>query len=167
MIALESSVAGRVGLARLDGTDGERLAGLFARLSPTTRYRRFFSPVSRLDQIQLERLVDIDHHDREAVAAVLGDDVVGVARYARVDAETAELAVVVADDWQGQGVGTRMLAKLAELARAEGIRRFSVLVQGDNHRAIRYLRRFSPGARLAFAAGQVEGYLPLDAEADR
>ena len=165
MIALETATAGRVGLAQLEPSDGTRLAGLFGRLSPETRYRRFLSPIARLDQLQLERLLDLDHHDREAVAAVVGEEIVGVARYARTAPDTAELAVVVADDWQGEGIGTRLLASLAALARQEGVVRFSVVIQGENHRAVRFLRRFAPNARLRFGEGVVEGDLPLGEEA--
>src|SRR5207247_7248905 len=53
------------------------------RLSPTSVYRRFRSPVPAPRAYCLARLLDLDHHDREALAAVVGDEVVAVARYAR------------------------------------------------------------------------------------
>ena len=117
MMAIQAAGAGYVGLARLEQTDGRQLRRFFFRLSPETIYRRFHSPIVHPEQAQPERLLDLDHHDREAVVAVLQDEIVGVARYARrPGADSAEVAVVVADDWQRQGLATRMLGALAELA---------------------------------------------------
>src|ERR1700730_3761990 len=133
MIAMQRAALGHVGLAQLERTDGEALHRLFFRLSPATLYRRFHSPIVRPEQAHPERLLDIDHHDREAVVAVVDGEIVGVARYVRWrDTDKAELAVVVADDWQRQGLATRMISSLAELARSAGIEIFTASVQGDN-----------------------------------
>ena len=58
----------------------------------------------------------------------------GVAWYVRHanDPQTAEIAVTVVDAWQSRGLGTELLAKLADRARAEGIHRFTALVAADN-----------------------------------
>jgi GNAT superfamily N-acetyltransferase len=57
-----------------------------------------------------------------------------VARYIRSsqDGEVAEVAVTVADDWQGRGLGRALLDRLTDHARQAGVRRFSALVQSDN-----------------------------------
>jgi nucleotide-binding universal stress UspA family protein len=55
------------------------------------------------------------------------------------DAEAAEVAVIVADDWQRRGLGRALLDRLTYRARREGVRRFSALVQGDNSGALRLL----------------------------
>src|SRR3979409_1216020 len=137
MIAILGTGRGHVGLARLERSDGEALRRLFYRLSPETIYRRFHSPVTRPDQIQPERLLDVDHHDREAVLAVVAGEIVVVARYFRQSGtDAAELAVVVADDWQRQGLATRMLGALAQLAQSTEIRQFTITVQGDNVKAL-------------------------------
>jgi len=59
---------------------------------------------------------------------------VGVARYIRSDeeGELAEVAVTVADQWQGRGLGRALLGRLTYLARRAGIRRFGALIQRDN-----------------------------------
>src|SRR5260221_3463071 len=137
MIAMHEVTAGHVGLARLESSDGQALRRLFFRLSPTTLYRRFHSPIVRPEQAHPERLLDVDHHDREAVVAVVDGEIVGVARYARWKGTSrADLAVVVADDWQRQGLATRMLSALEVLARAAGIQSFTATVQGDNPPAL-------------------------------
>src|SRR6267378_3891826 len=119
---MQNARVGHVGLARLERSDGEAHRRLFFRLSPETLYRRFHSPIVRPEQAHPERLLDIDHHDREAVVAVVDGEIVGVARYARwPGTDRADLAVVVADDWQRQGLATRMLSGLADLALSSGI----------------------------------------------
>jgi RimJ/RimL family protein N-acetyltransferase len=145
MIEMQATAEGNVGLARLERSDGEALGRLFNRLSPETIYRRFHSPVVRPEQAHPERLLDVDHHDREAVVAVFEGEIVGVARYFRqAGADSAELAVVVADGWQRQGVATRMIGGLGELARSAGVERFTATIQPDNRPALALLRRFHP-----------------------
>src|ERR1700681_3313318 len=162
MIEMQEAVAGHVGLARLERTDGEALRRLFFRLSPTTLYRRFHSPIVRPEQAHPERLLDVDHHDREAVVAVVDGEIVGVARYARrPGADAAEIAVVVADDWQRQGLATRMCGALADLAATAGVRQFNLNMQADNPAVLRLARRLYPNARLSFSQGSCEAVVPI------
>src|SRR5262245_51411164 len=94
-------------LARLEPGDGELLRRFFYRPSPETVYRRFMSPLARPEQARPERLLDVDHRDREAILAVVDGEIVGVARYSRRGrSDSADLAVVVADAWQRRGVAT-------------------------------------------------------------
>jgi RimJ/RimL family protein N-acetyltransferase len=166
VVAIETAQAGHVGLAQLERSDGELLLRLFYRLSPESIYRRFLSPISRPEQARPERLLDVDHHDREAVVAVLDGEIVGVARYFRwPDGSSAELAVVVADDWQRQGLATRMISCLAELARAAGIEQFTLTMQADNRGVLRLLRRFWPSAVLSHDHGVYETTVPVGREA--
>lgn len=157
MVALQDAAAGHVGLARLESTDGTKLRGFFFKLSPETLYRRFHSPITRPEQAQPQRLLDIDHHDREAVVAVAGGEIVGVARYARRrGADTAEVAVVVADGWQRQGLATRMLSTLGELALQAGVRQFTLTMQADNRPVLRLVNRLYPDATLRHDQGMYE-----------
>jgi len=161
MIAMQRAALGHVGLAQLERTDGEALHRLFFRLSPATLYRRFHSPIVRPEQAHPERLLDIDHHDREAVVAVVDGEIVGVARYARwLGTDSADLAVVVADEWQRQGLATRMLSSLAGLAVSAGIEIFTATVQSDNRPALGLLKRFRPLARSTFSQGYCDFALP-------
>jgi nucleotide-binding universal stress UspA family protein len=108
--------------------DREGLQEAFERLSPTSRYRRFLAPVHELSDAMLGQFTDVDHHDHEALVAIdpATGQLVGVARFIRVahDPEAAELAVTVADAWQSDGVGTVLVALLADRAREEGVHRF-------------------------------------------
>ena len=123
-------------------SDKDALASGFARLSPESRYRRFFSSLDRLSATDLAYLTEVDHHDHEAVIAFDDDgETVGVARYVRgEEPDTAEVAVVVVDDWQGKGAGTALLERLTERASENGIERFVALVLQENSEAIELFR---------------------------
>jgi len=168
MISIQAAGVGHVSLARLEGTDRAPLLRFFFRLSPETLYRRFHSPIARPEQTYPDRLLDLDHHDREAVVAVVQEneefEIVGVARYARrPGAAAAEVAVVVADDWQRQGLGTRMCRVLAHLAATAGVRQFTLNMQADNPAVLRLVRRLYPDAKLSFSQGTCEAVVPIGA----
>jgi GNAT superfamily N-acetyltransferase len=137
----------RVAIRPIAPGDKALIAAAFAALSPDSRYRRFFTPLEALDQPRLAYLTEIDHHDHEALVAIEPEDgtCVGVARFVRVDAEGAEPAVAVADRWQRRGLGTALLERVADRARAEGIVRFSGAVLAENHDAIRLVERLAGG----------------------
>ena len=144
--------------------DRQALAEGFERLSPESRYRRFFTPVTHLSDRELDYLTNIDHHDHEALVALNPADGrgVGIARYIRHpgDPHAAEVAVTIVDDWQGRGLGTELVTRLSGRARCEGICRFTALVAEDNTVVARMLGNSS--ARLAGRGpGTVEYQIPL------
>src|SRR5829696_1288986 len=101
----------RVSIRPIEPGDRQALVDAFHRLSPETRYRRFFGPVKELPPRVVDQLTQVDHDDHEALVAL--DDagaIVAVARYVRTAPGEAEPAVVVADDWQRRGLGGRLLA---------------------------------------------------------
>jgi nucleotide-binding universal stress UspA family protein/RimJ/RimL family protein N-acetyltransferase len=131
----------RVRLRPITPADRDLLAASFERLSEQSRYRRFMTAKRKLSPSELDYLVDgVDHSDHEAIVAIdpLAGSLLGIARYVRSkdDAETAEVAVTVADDWQRRGLGRSLLDRLTYRARQEGIRRFSALVLGENRPAL-------------------------------
>jgi RimJ/RimL family protein N-acetyltransferase len=116
--------------------DKQLLLDAFARLSERSRYRRFLSPRWQLSPRELRFLTEVDHHDHEALVAIdpRTSEFVGVARYLRSEQAlaTAELAVVVVDNWQCHGVGNRLADALATRAREEGIAHFSCWMLSEN-----------------------------------
>ena len=126
----------RIEIRPIRPDDREQLADGLRRMSPESRYRRFFSPVESLTESQLTYLTEVDHHDHEALVALEPgtDRGIGVARFIRSNTEPdlAEFAVAVADDWHRRGVGTALLHRLTERAREEGIRRFSASILEEN-----------------------------------
>jgi GNAT superfamily N-acetyltransferase len=131
---IELRDGGRIHVRPLQADDRDALAEGFERLGPRSRYRRFFAPVVRLTDAQLEYLTNVDHHEHEALVAVdeRTRDGVGVARFVRLAEGVAEPAVAVADDWQRRGVGTHLLDALSDRARAEGIDVFVAPVLAEN-----------------------------------
>jgi RimJ/RimL family protein N-acetyltransferase len=128
--------------------DKRRLAQAFDRLSPESRYRRFFAPRPRLSAQDLRYLTEVDHRDHEAIVAVNPENgtIVGVARYIRgEDPAEAEVAVVVGDPWHGHGVATALLQQLVARAREEGIESFVALVMSENTEALELFRHLAPG----------------------
>ena len=164
MIQIQSANAHRPGLVALEPSDGAPVARLFGRLSNESIHRRFFGPISRPEQF-VAAILRVDRRDRVAIAAVENGEIVGVAQYARTQGKSeADLAIVVADGWQKQGLGRRLVASLADRAASHGITAFAVDVQGDNYGVIKLLRRVAPGIHLAFSGGVGEGSFPLTAK---
>lgn len=145
----------------IEETDKAALASAFERLSPESRYRRFFRPLRRLSESDLRYLTEVDHHDHGALVAVgPGGDLIGVARYIRSEADpaSAEVAVTVVDDWQARGVATLLLEQLVESARTAGIAHFLALVLGENRDALELFHNLA-GDDLRQRAG--DGYVEL------
>lgn len=136
----------------------------FDRLSEQSRYRRFFLRMQALPPTLLDALVDVDHHDREAIIALsmVRGEALGVARYTRVedDPEIAEIAVTVVDDWQNRGLGTALLRRLTNQARRQGIRRFSARVLAENPEALLLFSTLG-GSSQHFSGGVMEVIVDL------
>jgi GNAT superfamily N-acetyltransferase len=131
--------------------DGERLSASHTRLSPESRYRRFLAAKPELTVADVRYLVDVDGRDHIALVATRqgpeGEQIVGVARCIRIPERpnTGEFAIVVADELQGQRVGTRLLARLAELAVAQGMARFRATMLSENLPVQRLLAALAVG----------------------
>ncbi len=144
------------------------LAG-FEELSPQSRYRRFLSPMVRLNSKWLDYLTVVDHHDHEAlIAETPTEDPVGVARYIRSREEpaAAEVAVTVVDPWQGRGAGSALLARLAMRAHAEGITTFRATCLAENRTMLDLLHALGPTRQQTPSHGvvEIEVDLPADIE---
>ena len=145
-------------------TDDVLFRRLWPRLSPDTVYRRFHSPIHGLPADAVRRLVTVDHDRREAVAAIVGGEVVGVARYDRspADPSTAEFAILVEDAWQGLGLGRQLLTELVTLAAGRGVATLTATVQRDNDRVIGLIRRMLPRSTFAPDGDVLAVESPLD-----
>jgi GNAT superfamily N-acetyltransferase len=118
-------------------------------LSDESVQRRFLTLKRSFSRAELRYLTEVDGRDHVAlVAEHPGDPVrrlIAAARFVR-DAEdpaAAEVAIVVADDWQRRGIGTLLTEQLAERARESGIARFTATMAGDNLAARKLMRRLS------------------------
>jgi RimJ/RimL family protein N-acetyltransferase len=128
--------------------DTRLIAEGIERLSPESRYRRFFRPLDRLSERDLVYLTEIDHTDHEALVAIDPETgaLVGVARYVRgAEPHLAEVSVAVGDPWQHRGVATALLERLVERAREAQITHFVALVLDENVEAIKLFEHLVPG----------------------
>jgi GNAT superfamily N-acetyltransferase len=137
---------GSVAILRpLERSDGPLLVDGFSRLSPQSRRARFLITKNELTARDVASLTDVDHHDREAIAAVdpATGRGIGVARYVR-DANcstAAEVAITVVDEWHRRGLGAQLAEQLVARAAEEGIRNFAAVASLDNTAVISMLRR--------------------------
>ena len=116
--------------------DADRLIEFYARVSPESKYLRFFAPYPVLSGADVKRFTEVDHIDRVALILTLGQRMVAVGRYDRIDATDAEVAFLVEDAFQGKGVGQLLLEHLADAARERGIQRFVADVLPQNRRMV-------------------------------
>jgi len=146
---------GRVRLA--DGTevllrplrpgDGPLLSAGFERLSPRSRYRRFFAPVPRLTSSMLDFLTSVDESNHRAWGALVTEPSgvvgAGIVRWvrSRKDPGVADVAVTVIDDYQGRGLGGLLWDVAVLDASACGVERFEGVVLGENIASRRMLAR--------------------------
>ncbi|RSM78399.1 GNAT family N-acetyltransferase [Amycolatopsis sp. WAC 01375] len=135
------SDGGTVHLRPVIPSDADGLVAFHGRLSERTRYFRYFGAYPRIPQRDLERFSVVDHHDRVAFVALLGDDIVAVGRYERLEhGPSAEVAFVVDDAHQGRGLGSILLEHLAAAAKECGLRRFVAEVLAENAAMVRVFR---------------------------
>jgi RimJ/RimL family protein N-acetyltransferase len=124
--------------------DEPRLLALYDRLSRHTAYQRFFTVRQSLPQDWVHYFANVDYRRRFALVAErdagAGIELVGVGRYEPSDEEgTGEVAFVLEDGYQGQGLGAILLAEVVRAGTERGLTRFRAHVLGENHRMLRLL----------------------------
>lgn len=131
--------------------DKAAMRAAFERLSPESRYRRFFAAKTELSDADLRYLTETDGESHVALGAERADaegEALGVARFVRLGdrPEMAEAAIAVVDDFQGKGLGRLLLSRLAAAARERGVATFhaDVLARNEPMRAL--LRSLAPSA---------------------
>lgn len=156
-------------LRLLRPTDAPLLLDLFHKLSPETRRRRFHGNVDHLSTEVLSEaaaeLADVDNLTNQgAVVAALrtgkNEEFVGVARLARPlhspDSPVAEAAIVVRDDYQGQGVGSELLRRMVLLAKKMGLRTIRAVFNSYNESAIQLFRELGLPYTIDIDHGETE-----------
>jgi len=138
----------RVLVRPIAADDKDKLARGLRQLSDESIRKRFLASKPRFTSAELRYLTEVDGFNHIALVAVLEDDpdqLVAVARCVRLPDRpaTAEMAIVVGDPWQNQGLGRAMATALADAALAVGIRRFAATMLGDNEPARRLMRTFA------------------------
>lgn len=118
-------------------TDESLLKDFFYKLSENSMYLRFFSTRKDMPHQRLQDFVAVDYSRKMEILAVLQDKeketIVGLGQYElNSDMHTAEVALVVIDEYQNQGVGSELLSYLTLLARRQGLLGFTAEVLVEN-----------------------------------
>lgn len=141
--------------------DKPRLQAALLRLSPESSRARFLAPKSRFTSAELRYLTEVDGCVHYALVATLLSDpdrIIGVGRYVRLadEPDTAEMAVLVGDAYQGLGLGRRLALLLADHARAGGLERIGGLMLSDNKAAHRLLAAVTERMQSTSLSGGVD-----------
>jgi GNAT superfamily N-acetyltransferase len=134
---------------------------MLSRLSCATIHKRFHLPMPRVPEWALAYLTDVDHYDKKSIVALVGDEIVGQAMYARQEVCEAEMAVLVEDRWQSRGIGRLLLRRLAEEARHRKIEAFTGTVLGENRGVLRFFSSVLSNARFKIRNDVYHPYVPL------
>lgn len=143
--------------------DAPGIQALFEGLSPEARIFRFFS--GAIAPGKAEAIArDIDYADRFALIATRGPEerILAHGMYARTGPDRAEVAFAIADELQGQGLGTILLAHLAEAARTVGVETLEAEVMPHNHRMIEVFRESGFPVELSSDPGAIHVELPTE-----
>jgi RimJ/RimL family protein N-acetyltransferase len=154
----------RVLIRPIEPDDKAKLAEGLRQLSNESIRKRFLAAKPRFSSAELRYLTELDGVNHIALVAVLAgnpDVLVGVARCVRLPdrPDTAEMAIVVGDPWQGQGLGRALATALADAAVAVGIRRFAATLLADNEPARRLMRTFARRLEEGTVSGGVREVL--------
>lgn len=151
-------------------SDAEGLRAAFHRLSDESRYQRFMAPVKEVTPEMLERATRLDPSREVALVMTHGGEeagiIVGGARFAGdADHDCCEFAVTLVDDWQGLGLGGRVLRKLLRVARAMGYKAMYGYVLAGNEPMLALVRGLgfrvedsSDGPRVKLVVRGLEGF---------
>ena len=154
--------------------DQPLLYELRAHLSDQSLSRRFHVDAYRITPERVQKiiaeLVQVDNVAQTALMALYRDDmgehIVGVARLALVSddasGQTAEVAVIVRDDYQQQGMGRELLRRALRLARLMGFKKWVAYIQTDNLGALRLFRSLKLPTQAHTSHGSTELQIAIE-----
>ena len=150
--------------------DREAMRRFFHDLSPESRRRRFFTAAEPNDAL-VDRLCDSADGRRSLTLVAVrqaGSETrfIAVGSYFATSADTAEAAFAVDDRFQGKGLGTELLERLAAIAASHGFQRFDATTLMDNHGMLEVFRDSGFELRSKSAPGVVDVALTLRQTAD-
>ncbi|MBI1943206.1 MAG: GNAT family N-acetyltransferase [Betaproteobacteria bacterium] len=150
--SFEPIVGHAVTLRPLRREDHDVEHAFVSALSPDSRHNRLLGGAIRITREYIDSLITIDYTRDMALAASVmlegHETLIGVARYVGAPDGSCEFALVIADAWQGRGIGRRMLEKLVAVARGRGLKR----IYGDVLSTNRAMLELS--GRLGFTRGR-------------
>jgi len=148
--------------------DRELLVEFYEHVSAESKYMRFFAPMPRLSERDVERFTHVDHHDRVAFVLTVGQKMIAVGRFDKITPDggapvEAEVAFLVQDAHQGRGIAQLLLEHLAQAGRERGIDTFVAEVLPENSRMIQIFREAGYQVAGGFEDGVMRLEFPIDA----
>jgi RimJ/RimL family protein N-acetyltransferase len=126
--------------------DREDMLAAIGRTSPQSLRTRFFVPKRGFSETELAFFMNIDFDNHVALVAQIDEDgrpsIVGGGRYIVVEAGRAEIAFVVVDAYQGQGIGSALMRHLSDLARDAGLKGLFAEVLPENTAMLKVFSKF-------------------------
>jgi RimJ/RimL family protein N-acetyltransferase len=141
----------------------EALEEVFEAMSSESRYMRYLAATPRLTSSLIRVLTDLDETRHVAWQATACDRAVGLVRLVEDTDGTPELAVEVADDLTGCGIGGALVSVALRHAAERGAAEVRILVHPENTPALRLFR--AAGASFVFRDGALEGLIPVTSSA--
>ncbi|MEM0343224.1 MAG: GNAT family N-acetyltransferase [Thermoplasmata archaeon] len=139
-------------------TDEEMLSDMFYDLSDQTIINRFFSMLKSMPHRKLQEFCCIDYNTEMSLVVVAGsppkEKIVGIGSYHLNPAtQRAEVAFLVADEWQGRGIGTFLMQMLVKIAKSRNIKGFTAEVLRDNVAMIALMHKSGVPPKSTLAGG--------------
>jgi RimJ/RimL family protein N-acetyltransferase len=142
--------------------DGEPLRQMFSRLSRESIYQRFHLPYPSVPEWAVALFAGVHGAGGNFVVATAGNEIVGHAMYASSeDGRSADIGIIVEDEWQRRGIGKLLLSRLASAAGHQRIEAFTGVVLGENRAMMGLVTAVFTGVRSTPRGGQYEIYAPL------
>jgi RimJ/RimL family protein N-acetyltransferase len=160
----------RTRLRPIRAEDAPSLVAGFTRLSPETIYYRFFSPRSELSLTEATHLATVNYKDRMAFVVERPPSeedndtpLIAIARYEPCadDPTMVEMAIVIGDPYQHQGLGLTLIRTLADYALAQGYTTMCAAVLSDNYRMLALLERTGYPQQLKYEGTVAHSILTL------
>jgi RimJ/RimL family protein N-acetyltransferase len=142
-----------INIRALRPDDRAEMLAAIGRTSTQSLQRRFFAPKKGFSEQEMAFFLNIDFETHVALIAQIGEDgraaIAGGGRYIVVRPGQAEIAFVVVDAYQGQGIGTMLMRHLAILARDAGLKELIAEVLPENTAMLKVFKKFGfrPGSK--------------------
>jgi RimJ/RimL family protein N-acetyltransferase len=139
----------------------------FYSLKRETVYMRFFHVVAIFSRkMAQDHWAAMDYRKTISIIGIVQDkgnqEIIAIGNYAKMDDDDwAEVAFVVRDDYQSQGVSTHLMKQLQKVAVANGLKGFFATMLAENKPMQSLCRKLFPDARIKLESGEVEVWMPF------
>src|SRR3954452_24756635 len=148
--------------------DAELVVAFYEQVSSQSKYYRFFAAMPTLNDRELHRFIDVDHHDRVALVLTVAERIIALGQFERLPGRSgspgteAEVAFLVQDRHQHRGIGQLLLEHLAQVGREVGVHRFVAEVLPDNVGMLQVFRDAGYQVAGGFEEGVMHMHFPID-----